>query len=136
MQSYMASVYLISWDERDGLFVPVAPGATVDEVDTELLQLAHENLALLEAPILPFAVFALLWSFSPVCSADTHKERFVPGFTDAFGDLEGVTQAILEGSAVRVCTQVRERRQKFMEEVAVRSVEFYEINCLWILVDS
>ena len=57
---------LISWVNRDLLERPVACCATIDQVDSKLDHLAHEDLALLNTPLLPFTILPFLWELCPV----------------------------------------------------------------------
>ena len=53
----------------------------VNEVNSDLLQLASEDLALLDTPLLPFSVFTFLREVSPVGGADADEERSFPSIT-------------------------------------------------------
>ena len=47
------SPYLVPWADRNLLSCPVSPGAHIDHVDPELLQLSGQQDALLYTPLQP-----------------------------------------------------------------------------------
>lgn len=72
------ATYLKAGADGDLLLHPVPCSAHVHEVHAELLHLPDERLTLLEPPLLPHAVRALLGPCRPICRADAHEERLVP----------------------------------------------------------
>ena len=65
------------------------------------LELADQNLALLDPPLLPLArLLVLLRSLGPVGRAETVEERARPGLTDGLGDLEREADPVLERATV------------------------------------
>ena len=126
--------YLVPRHDGNLLRGPVPPGAHVDQVDPELLQLAGQQDALLDAPLQPLPGRVLLRAFGPVRGADPHEKRLLcPDGADGLDDAEKEARAILEGlPTVSVGTRVRERREEGMEEVAVGPVKLYKVDCmLW-----
>ena len=123
------SSHLVAGAHRDLLVDPVAAGAAVDQVDTDLLQLASEDLRLLDAPLLPEAVLALLGTLRPVSRAEAHEEGLVPGGADARDEAEGEAQAVLEGlAAVLVGAYIGNGGDELVEEVAMRGMNLDEVN--------
>ena len=123
-------MYLVTRPDGDLLLDPVAARADVDEVDTELLELADETLALLDAPLLPLARRGVAFrAFGPIGRTDAVEERLVPRGADARGHAEREADAVLERAAVLVRTRVRERGHELVLEVAVRAVDLDEVVC-------
>ena len=129
--------YLITRHDGNLLRGPVASGADVDQVDAELLQLARQQDGLLDAPLQPLAVRALFRARRPVRRAEPHEERsFVrPRGADGLDDAQREARAVLEGlAAVAVRARVCERGEEGVQEVAVRSVDLYKVDCGALLV--
>ena len=98
--------HLVAGPDGDLLLEPVAAGAAVDQVDVELLELLHEERALLDAPLLPHSLRVALRAFRPVGRADAVEERLVPHGADARGDAEREADAVLEAAAILVRARV------------------------------
>ena len=76
---------------------PVASSTDVHKVHTELLHFTDVDFALLKTPVPPLAILALLRTFSPVGSADTHEQGLVgPSLAYTISDLQRKSQAVLE----------------------------------------
>jgi hypothetical protein len=73
------SAYLVARVHWFGqlLVLEIPARAQVDQVDTDLLELAHEKRRLFDAPLPPQSVIALLWPLRPVRRAETHEERLI-----------------------------------------------------------
>jgi glycerate kinase len=105
---------LIAGADRDLRLLDVAAGGAVDQVDAQLLQLARQLDRLLDVPA----------ALHPVGAGDAHEQRAALRQIGAHG-LDGVAQeagAVLERAAVGVGAMVAERRQEFVEQVAVGGV--------------
>ena len=118
---------LIPRADRDLLLDPIPTRAAVDQVDTELLQLADEDLALFDAPLLPLSTGVLLRTFGPFGGADAVEERLVPGGAEFLRDSQGPAHAVLERAAVLVGADVGERGEELVLKVSVRAVYLDEV---------
>src|SRR6185437_5919628 len=92
----------------------VAAGGAVDEVDAERGDHARERDGVLGVPT----------AVDPVGGGDAKKEREPPGPHAAYAlyYLAQKSRAVVEVAAVRVRAGVGERREEFVDEVAVRTV--------------
>ena len=64
-------------------------------------------------------------TFGPVSPTETEKCGFAlsPFFTDAFGDLEGESKAVFQGSTIFVIAVIREWRDKAVYQVSMSPVD-------------
>ena len=106
--------YLVTRHDGDLLRGPVAPGADVDQVDAELLQLARQQDGLLDAPLQPPPIRVLFRTLRPIRSAEPHEERsFCPRGADGLDDAEEEARTVLEGlAAVAIRARVCEGREE------------------------
>lgn len=124
------SSHLVIGAYRDLLVGPVAAGAAVDQVDTDLLQLINEDLRLLDPPLFPEAVLALLGARRPVRCAEAIEERLVPCSADTRDEAKGEAQPVLQRLAtVLIGAHVGERGDELVQEVAVGAVNLDEVIC-------
>ena len=70
----------------------------------------------------------MLGALGPVGRADAVEERLVPGAADLLCDSERPAQAIFQRAAVLVRADVGERRDEFVQEVAVCAVDLDEVD--------
>jgi hypothetical protein len=118
---------LVAVPDSDMLRRGIPSRAGIDKVYTELLELFHEDRALLYTPLSPFAVF-LLVSGKPIRSTDANEERLIPSSAASFHNSKWEPHAIFQGFAsILVIPHIGDRRKEGMKQVPMCTMNFDEV---------
>ena len=97
-----------------------AAGRACDRIDADIFQLAAKSHRVVQRPA----------DVDPVDRRDADKHRLVlrPLLADRRGHPQGQTHAVFQAAAISVVTLIEQRRQKGMQQVTVRVMQFDHVK--------